>query len=69
MLIFQSAIDARTRCIVKGIGDHLTEAGRLRKIESLCKHLRDYPQAKGVAVKVSYLMNFFFIFFINVFRA
>ncbi|XP_064099682.1 calcium-independent phospholipase A2-gamma-like [Macrobrachium nipponense] len=49
--ISKSSIDARTRFLVKGIGDHLTEAGRLRKLESLCKHIRDFPQAKGVAVK------------------
>ncbi|XP_068231173.1 calcium-independent phospholipase A2-gamma-like [Palaemon carinicauda] len=49
--VSKSSVDARTRFLVKGIGDHLTEAGRLRKIDSLCKHLRDYPQAKGVAVK------------------
>ncbi|KAK7081098.1 Calcium-independent phospholipase A2-gamma [Halocaridina rubra] len=49
--ISKTSVDARTRYLVKGLGDHLTEVGRLTKIESLCAHLRQHPQAKGVAVK------------------
>ncbi|XP_045611711.2 calcium-independent phospholipase A2-gamma isoform X1 [Procambarus clarkii] len=49
--ISKASIDARTRFLVKGLGDHLTEGGRLRRLEDLCNHLRQHPQAKGVAVK------------------
>lgn len=50
-VISKATIDARTRFLVSGLGDHLTEGGRLRKLEELCNHLRQHPQTKGVAVK------------------
>lgn len=49
--VSKASIDARTRYLVRGLGDHLTEGGRLRKLEDLCGHLRQHPDAKGVAVK------------------
>ncbi|XP_042229345.1 calcium-independent phospholipase A2-gamma-like, partial [Homarus americanus] len=50
-IVSKASVDARTRFLVKGLGVHLTEGGRLRKLEDLRNHLRQYPQAKGVAVK------------------
>ena len=49
----QASIDQRTRYLVRSIGTHLTDAGKLRRLESLKKHLFNYPEAKGVAVKVN----------------
>lgn len=49
--VSKTSIDMRTRFLINGLGDHLTEGGRLRKIENICTHVREYPQAKGIAVK------------------
>ncbi|XP_071533326.1 calcium-independent phospholipase A2-gamma-like [Panulirus ornatus] len=50
-IVSKASIDARTRHLVKGLNNYLTETGRIQKLKDLCNHLRQYPQAKGVAVK------------------
>ncbi|KAK3878442.1 hypothetical protein Pcinc_017025 [Petrolisthes cinctipes] len=51
MVCSKASIDARTRFLIKGLGGHLTESGQVRRLQELCTHLKQYPQAKGVAVK------------------
>lgn len=50
-VITKPSIDARTRYLTRSLGKQLTETGCIKKLQDLCSHLRQHPQAKGVAVK------------------
>ncbi|XP_076048519.1 calcium-independent phospholipase A2-gamma-like isoform X2 [Oratosquilla oratoria] len=49
--VSKASVDARTRYVVQCLHDHLTVAGKLRRLEDLCSHLIQYPHAQGLAVK------------------
>ena len=66
ILSFQPSIDARTRYLTRSLGKHLTEGGCIKKLQDLCSHMKQHPQAKGVAVKVRLRWCSSYLFFISV---
>lgn len=52
-VVSRGSIDARTRHLVRGLNNNLSECTTLRRIEDIFNHLKEYPETRGVAIKVS----------------
>lgn len=59
--ISQESIDARTKHVVSAVAKATTQSSLLMRLEELCNHLFQYPQAKSLASRVTYKFKKLFL--------
>ena len=58
--ITQESIDGRTKHCVSAVAKAVTQPSLLVRLEDFCKHLFNYPQAKSLAARVRFFVNYLF---------
>ena len=53
LMLAKRSIDSKTRGLVQNLRMAKSNQSRLKRLEELCSHLCDYPEAKTLAVRVS----------------
>jgi len=58
--ITQESIDARTKHCISAVAKAVTQPSLLVRLEDFCQHLFNYPQAKSLAARVRFFINYLF---------
>lgn len=59
--VSQESIDARTKHVVSSVAKAITKPSLLLRLEDMCHHLFQFPQAKSLAARVSVPSLFLFL--------
>lgn len=59
--VSQESVDARTKHVVSAVAKAITRPSLTIRLDDLCQHLFQYPQAKSLASRVGYTINLQYI--------